>query len=137
MLKIKSKKNKCEIALLVDEEAGNRLQSGRFVPDRGSMEAHILKCLQHNYSNVAVVPFSPGVTDTIAALRALKPGIVFNATEWVDGDRCLDAAITGLLDILKLKYTGTGPVGMQLARDKALSKTIAATLDVDVPRHFC
>ncbi len=136
MPEIKSKKNKCEVALLVDDEAGRRLRSGRFAPDRGSMEAHILKCLQARYRNVAVVPFSPGVTGTIADLRALNPGIVFNATEWVDGDRSLDAAITGLLDMLKFKYTGTGPVGMQLARDKALSKTIAADLGVEVPRHF-
>ncbi len=130
------KKNKCEVALLVDDEAGRRLQSGRFAPDRGSMEAHILDCLRAHYRHVAVVPFSPGVTETIAELRALKPGIVFNATEWVDGDRSLDAAITGLLDILKIKYTGTGPAGMQLARDKALSKTIAADLGIAVPRHF-
>ncbi len=129
-------KNRCEVALLVDEETGKRLQSGRFAPDRGSMEAHLLACLQTHYRNVAVVPFSPGVTETISTLRALKPGIVFNATEWVDGDRSLDAAITGLLDILKLKYTGTGQAGLQLARDKALSKTIAADFGVEVPRHF-
>ena len=129
-------KNRCEVALLVDEETGTRLQSGRFAPDRGSMEAHILKCLQAQHKTVVVVPFNPGVTETIAALRALKPGLVFNATEWVDGDRSLDAAITGLLEILKLNYTGTGPAGLQLARDKALSKTIAANLGVEVPRHF-
>ncbi len=132
---IKAKKNKCEIALLVDDEAGRRLKSGRYTPDRGSMEAHILTCLEAHYRNVAVVPFSPGVTDTIAELRALEPGIVFNATEWVDGDRSLDAAITGLLDMLKINYTGTGPAGMLLARDKALSKTIAADLGIAVPRH--
>lgn len=132
---IKAKKNKCAIALLVDEETGRRLQSGRFAPDRGSMEAHILECLQANYGNVAVVPFSPGVTGTIAELRALDPGIVFNATEWVDGDRSQDAAITGLLDMLKFNYTGTGPAGMLLARDKALSKSIAAGLGIAVPRH--
>jgi D-alanine-D-alanine ligase len=136
MPEIKVKKIKCEVALLMDEEAGRCMQSGRFVPDRGSMEAHILKCLQAHYRNVVVVPFSPGVVETITALRALEPKIVFNATEWVDGDRSLDVAITGLLEIMKLKYTGTGPVGLQLARDKALSKTIAANLGIDVPRHF-
>jgi D-alanine-D-alanine ligase len=129
-------KNRCEVALLVDEETGGRLQSGRFVPDSGSMEAHLLKCLHAQYRNVAVVPFSSGVVATIEALRALSPGIVFNATEWVDGDRSLDAAIAGLLDMMKLRYTGSGPAGLQLARDKALSKSIVAKLDVAVPRHF-
>ena len=133
---IKAKKNNCEVALLVDQETGGRLQSGRFVPDRGSMEAHLLKCLQAQYRNVAVVPFASGVVATIEALRALRPGIVFNATEWVDGDRSLDAAIAGLLDMLKLRYTGSGPAGLQIARDKVLSKRIVAELDVAVPRHF-
>lgn len=100
------------------------------------MEAHILKCLQQRYRSVAVVPFSPAIINTVKALRALDPGIVFNATEWVDGERSLDAAIVGLLEILKLNYTGSGPAGLQLARDKALSKTIAASLGVEVPRHF-
>jgi len=136
MIRRKSKKDSCEVAILVDEEAGTLLKSGRFVPGRGSMEAHLLKCLHAQYRNVAVVPFASGVVATIEALRALRPSIVFNATEWVDGDRSLDAAIAGLLDMMKLRYTGSGPAGLQLARDKVLSKSVVAELDVAVPRHF-
>jgi D-alanine-D-alanine ligase len=127
---------RCDIALLVDEETGARLKSGRFVPDRGSVEARIHACLMEHYGRVAVVPFTRDIVATIQALRALKPELVFNLTEWLDGDRGLDAAITGLLDLLKVPYTGTGPDGMRLARDKALSKEIVAVLGVDVPRHF-
>jgi D-alanine-D-alanine ligase len=54
----------------------------------------------------------------------------------VDGDRSLDAAIAGLLDLMKLPYTGTGPDGMRIARDKALSKSIVSALGIAVPRHF-
>lgn len=122
--------------MLVDEETGARLKSGRFVPDRHSVEAYVFESLRASYRHVAIVPFDPKIVATIEALRALKPRIVFNLTEWVDGDRTLDQAITGLLDIMKLPYTGTGPDGMQLARDKALSKAIVAGLGVDVPRHF-
>lgn len=126
----------CEIALLVDEETGRRLKSGRFVPDRGSVEARVHACLSEYYGHVPVVPFTRDIVATIQELHALKPELVFNLTEWLDGDRSLDAAITGLLDLLKLPYTGTGPTGMRLARDKALSKRIVAGLGVDVPRHF-
>lgn len=124
------------IALLVDEETGTRLKSGRFVPDRGSVEARVLACLSERCGNVTVVPFTRDVVAAIQELRALKPDLVFNLTEWLDGDRSLDAAITGLLDMLRIPYTGTGPDGMRLARDKALSKDIVARLGVDVPRHF-
>jgi D-alanine-D-alanine ligase len=126
----------CNIALLVDEETGARLKSGRFVPDRGSVEARIHACLSEHYGRVVVVPFTGDIVATIQELRTLKPDLVFNLTEWVDGDRSLDAAITGLLDLLKIPYTGTGPDGMCLARDKALSKEIVAGLGVEVPRHF-
>jgi D-alanine-D-alanine ligase len=140
MLELKTAKRPdiehCTIALLVDEETGARLKSGRFVPDRGSVEARIHACLAAHYGRVAVVPFTHDIVTTIQALRALEPELVFNLTEWLDGDRGLDAAITGLLDLLKMPYTGTGPEGMRLARDKALSKAIVAGLGVDVPRHF-
>jgi D-alanine-D-alanine ligase len=127
---------RCEIALLVDEETGARRRAGHFVPDRHSVEAYVLDVLRAHYRGVEVVPFHPDVTATAAELRRLAPELVFNLTEWVDGDRSLDAAIAGLLDLMRIKYTGTGPDGMRLARDKALSKAIVAGLGVDVPRHF-
>jgi D-alanine-D-alanine ligase len=140
MLELKTAKRPdiehCNIALLVDEETGARLKSGRFVPDRGSVEARIHACLGEHYGRVVVVPFTGDIVATIQELRTLKPDLVFNLTEWLDGDRSLDAAITGLLDLLKIPYTGTGPDGMRLARDKALSKEIVAGLGVEVPRHF-
>jgi D-alanine-D-alanine ligase-like ATP-grasp enzyme len=97
------------IALLVDEETGTRSRSGRFVPERGSVEARVLAQLVEHYGDVKVVPFTRNVVATIEELRAADPEIVFNLTEWLDG--------------------------MRLARDKALSKEIVSKLGVDVPRH--
>ncbi|OGA37304.1 MAG: hypothetical protein A3G24_04615 [Betaproteobacteria bacterium RIFCSPLOWO2_12_FULL_62_13] len=126
---------RCDVALLVDDEVGVR-KSGRFVLERGSMEARIHACLSARGHAVAVVPFSPGIIATIRELRALEPRLVFNLTEWVNGDRSLDAAITGLLDMMKLPYTGSGPSGLRLARDKVLSKRIVSGLGMAAPRHF-
>src|SRR5208282_1581333 len=126
----------CGIAMLVDSETGHRNRSGRFVPDRGSVEAYVLKALRSRYRDTAVVPFGPDVYETIAELRRLAPQMVFNLTEWLDGDRRLDYAIAALLEVLKLRYTGTGPLGLQLCRDKALSKQIVGQLGIAVPRYF-
>ena len=136
MAQRKSKRERCDVAMLVDEETGVLRKSGRFVPDRGSMESHVYNALRARYPRVAVVPFGPDVVATMTVLRKLRPCIVFNLTEWVDGDRKLDHAITGLLEMMKLRYTGTGPLGMQLCRDKALSKSIVVAAGVDVPRCF-
>lgn len=132
----KATKARCDIVLLVDAEAGERKSSGLFVPERSSVEAYVLQALRAMRKQVVVVPFDAAVQPTIAELKALKPALVFNLTECVDLDRSQDAAIAGLLDLLRLPYTGTGPVGLRLARDKALSKHIVADLGVAVPRHF-
>jgi len=125
---------RCDIAVLVDVETGSDGTRG-FRPDAGSMESAVLECLRAQHHRVEIVPFDPGIDATIGRLRELDPRLVFNLTEWLDGDRRLDAAIAGVLEALKLRYTGTGPVGMHLARDKALSKAIVASLGVAVPRH--
>jgi D-alanine-D-alanine ligase len=132
----KKRPPRCDIALLVDEETGDYLRDGRFRVERHSVEAHVLSCLATQRRRVEVVPVDPAIQTTIARLRALEPRLVFNLTEWVDGDRHLDAAVAGLLDMLKLPYTGAGPDGLRLARDKALSKAVVQTLGVAVPRHF-
>ena len=126
---------RCDVAVLVDQEVGTRSTSGRFVVDAGSMEAHVVHALRARHGNVAVVPFDSAVVPTIDALRALKPRLVFNLTEWLEGDRRYDAAIAGVLEMLKLRYTGAGAEGLQLARDKALAKNIVADLGVEVAPH--
>jgi D-alanine-D-alanine ligase len=136
MTRRKTNSQRCDVAMLVDEENGERNKSGRFVLDRCGMEAHVLNALRARYLRVAVVPFGPDIVATLTELRKLGPRIVFNLTEWVASDRKLDHAIAGLLEMMKFRYTGSGPVGMQLARDKALSKHVVATAGVDVPRCF-
>src|SRR5262245_59064989 len=130
------KKNppRCDVALLVDQETGQCGPSGAFVPDAGDVEEKVARGLRRSYRHVEIVPFLPSVVETIDRLRRLKPRVVFNLTEWVDGDRTLDAAVAGLLDMMKIHYTGTGPDGLRLARDKALATRIVAGLGIPVPR---
>ncbi len=127
---------RCDVALLVDIETGARGASGKFVVDRGSVEALLYRCLRTLYRNVAIVPFDPAITPTIAELRALKPRVVFNLTEWVDGEHRLDAAITGLLELLGLRYTGSNAEALQICRNKSLSKQILARHGVRVAREL-
>jgi D-alanine-D-alanine ligase len=127
---------RCDVALLVDIETGARGASGKFVVDRGGMEALLYRCLRTLFNNVVIVPFDPAVTPTIAELRTLNPRVVFNVTEWVDGDRRLDTAITGLLELLRLPYTGSGAEALQLCRDKSLSKQIVRKRGVTVAQEM-
>lgn len=135
MRKSSSGRNGCDIALLVDEEVGERRDDGRFVIERGSMEADVLNALSARGMSARVIPFDLQITPTIEALREAKPRLVFNLTEWLGGNRRHDSSIAALLEMMGLRYTGTGPEGMHLARDKALAKRIVAETGLEVPRH--
>src|SRR5215470_10752608 len=132
----KKRQPRCDIAVLVDEETGEHRPNGGFAPEPDDVEDKVARALRRRYGRVEIVPFLPSVVETIERLRRLQPRIVFNLTEWVDGDRTLDAAVAGLLDMMRIRYTGTGPDGLRLARDKALASRIVAGLGVAVPRSF-
>ncbi len=127
---------RCAVALLVDIETGARGAKDVFVPDAGSVEAQVLNVLRRRHGDVPVVPFDPYSPAPLEVLRDLRPGIVFNLTEWIDGDRARDHEITRLLDHLRLPYTGSGAAGLQLARDKVRAKKSVAALGVAVPRQY-
>lgn len=127
---------RCDVAMLVDAEVGEWLPSGQFLLDRGSMEVKVLAMLRSRYSNVVTLPFGPDVLKSLKRLDELRPRMVFNLTEWLDGDRTLDHAIAGMLELLRLPFTGTGQIGLQICRDKGLSKQIVASVGVDVPHGF-
>ncbi len=132
----KKRPPRCDVALLVDVETGEFGRGGRFVPERDSVEHHVLRVLRRRYRAVDVVPFQSPVAETTRRLRALAPRLVFNLTEWIDGDRRQDATIARMLDKLQLSYTGTGPSGLRLARDKAQASRTVGRLGVPVPSRY-
>jgi D-alanine-D-alanine ligase len=123
------------IAVLVDAETGAFDKSGEFELERGTMEWQVVQALTRERTRIRVLPFDPQITPTVEALRVARPDLVFNLTEWVAGDRRLDSAIAGMLEMMRLRYTGSGPEAMQIARDKALAKSIVAALGVAVAPH--
>jgi D-alanine-D-alanine ligase len=124
-----------DIAVLVDAETGAFDKSGEFELERGTMEWQVVQQLTRGRASIRVLPFDAQITPTVEALRAAKPDLVFNLTEWVAGDRRLDSAIAGMLDMMRLRYTGSGPEAMQISRDKALAKSLVADLGVAVAAH--
>lgn len=125
-----------DIVLLVDEETGRRAHSGAFIVDSSSVESQVLRVLRRQHRRVVVVPYDANAIATIAALRAFNPRLVFNLTEWIDGDRSRDHVITKLLENLELPYTGTAGEGLRITRDKVRAKAVVAAFGVATPRHF-
>src|SRR3954471_18180844 len=130
----RNRDSRCSIAVLVDDEVG-AYKGAEFVVESGAMESHVVEALRDTHSEVRVIPFDPAITPTVEALRKADPDLVFNLTEWVAGDRRLDSAIAGVLDMMRLRYTGSGPDAMQIARDKALAKGIVSDLGISIAPH--
>jgi len=101
---------------------------------RESMEFHVIQALRKNGHEVKALSFGPNVRTTMDALIETAPEIVFNLTEHFEADRCKDVHITTTLELLHIPYTGTGPTGLMLCRDKAICKRILGHHRIRIPR---
>jgi D-alanine-D-alanine ligase len=64
------------------------------------------------------------VEPLVAALSHDPPDLVFNLAESFGGKSALESNVAALLNLLKLRYTGSSPAGLMLAGDKTLTKKV-------------
>ena len=67
-------------------------------------------------------------------LDALEPDVVFNLVESVAGQARLESAVAGILELWGGPYTGSGPVAMTLALDKAIARAVLRDAGVPIAR---
>ncbi|HET8775266.1 MAG TPA: hypothetical protein VFP80_15815 [Thermoanaerobaculia bacterium] len=120
------------IALLVDREV---VIPGTAQLREGRTERFAFGALKRFARKVLIKPYE-GAADLGRWIEESRPGLVFNMTEHADGDRRKDSHITAVLDAHRLPYTGPGPKGLMLCRDKAVSKIIAQRAGFTVPEFF-
>jgi D-alanine-D-alanine ligase len=120
------------VAVLVDPQ---NLVRGHVRPVKGHTDRHLLVELRRQARRVVLVPYT-GATALLQCLERTRPDVVFNLTEWVEGDRTKDGHICALLDLHGVPYTGPGPKGLMLCRDKAISKLVAEQAGFTIPRFF-
>jgi len=64
------------------------------------------------------------VEPLVAALRRNPPELVINIAESFAGKSALESNVAALLNLMKLRYTGSSPAGLIMAGDKTLTKKI-------------
>jgi len=74
------------------------------------------------------------VAGLVTRLNEIKPDLVFNLCETFGDQDSNEGNITALLVLLDIPFTGTGPVGMALRQDKALTKKVLQFHGVNCPR---
>ena len=98
----------------------------------GSVEAigTALQSLGHRTKPVCV---SDGLRPFIDHLESDRPDVVFNLCESFRGVSTGEPSIAGLLELLQLPYTGSGPMTLSLALDKPLCKTLLSGAGIPTP----
>ncbi|MBA3260823.1 MAG: ATP-grasp domain-containing protein [Gemmatimonadales bacterium] len=93
--------------------------------------ARTLRRLGHR---VSVLGVHGDVKRLITGLARRRPDLVFNLMEMFGDDVFGDIPVTGLLDLLGLRYTGSGPGELYLSQDKGLTKKLLAFEEILYPR---
>jgi len=84
----------------------------------------IAGALEPNGHTVSVLAVRDDVAALVAGLRRRQPDLVFNVLENFGGILRPDVAVSGILDAMKLPYTGSGPGELYIRQDKGLAKKI-------------
>jgi len=112
-----------------DDKYEKYVEASDWRPNRNVLEA--LQALGHE-----VIPF--GLHNKIYSLEKkiyeIKPDIVFNLLECFEGDRRHESHIAGMLELLKVPYTGCPPDSLAICRNKFYTKRILSPLKIKLPR---
>jgi D-alanine-D-alanine ligase len=69
-------------------------------------------------------PAAPPLAEFVAELEGTSPDVIFNLIEGFNGESGGEAAVTGLLTMLRLPYTGCPPLAQSLCHQKGRTKAL-------------
>ena len=92
--------------------------------------AAILRAAQHQVVGVSV----DGTPECLKTLAGLQVDLVFNLVESFGGDSTKEPNVAAYYELLGLPYTGSGPRGLSLAMDKAVTKKLLAFHGIATPK---
>jgi D-alanine-D-alanine ligase len=84
---------------------------------------------------VSILGVRDDLPKMVQGLKRRRPDMVVNLLESFGEDTSADVAVAGVLDLLRVRYTGSGPGELFLRQDKGLAKKIFAFDNILYP-HF-
>jgi D-alanine-D-alanine ligase len=102
--------------------------------DAFKTEYHVVQTLRGLGHDVKVLGVQYELQPIRQSVEEWRPHIVFNLLEEFHSITEFDQHVVSYLELLRVPYTGCNPRGLTIARDKALSKKIAAYHRIRVPR---
>jgi D-alanine-D-alanine ligase len=110
------------------------LDDGENSKDYDPVVPQVARTLRKLGHRVSVLGVHGDVKRLVAGLARRKPDLVFNLMEMFGDNVFGDIPVTGLLDLLGVDYTGSGPGELYLSQDKGLTKKLLAFEDILYPR---
>jgi D-alanine-D-alanine ligase len=110
------------------------LDDGENSKDYDPVVRQVARTLRKLGHRVSVLGVHGDVKRLIAGLSRRKPDLVFNLMEMFGDNVFGDIPVTGLLDLLGVDYTGSGPGELYLSQDKGLTKRLLAFEEILYPR---
>jgi D-alanine-D-alanine ligase len=95
----------------------------------------VADALRESGHEVSILGIWDDLRKLIDGLEERKPDLVFNLLESFGDDTGADVAVAGLLNLLKMRYTGGGPGELYLRQDKALAKKAFAFEGILYPHY--
>lgn len=98
-------------------------------------EADVIRALAslgHEVRTLGVFD-EPGLI--LEEIKAHPPDVVFNLTEHFNNRSAYDQNVASLLEMLGVRYTGSGPTGLTLCKNKGMSKEILAYHRIRFPAY--
>lgn len=96
-------------------------------------EADVMESLLRLGHSVETLAVFDSVTHIVEKLKNCAPDVVFNLSESFHHDRAHEPNLPALLELMKVRYTGSGPAALLLCKDKVLTKKVLAYHRVNVP----
>ena len=94
---------------------------------------HVEKSLGELGHQISKIPVHDRVFPLLEALKAAEPDLVFNVCETFADDYRLEVNVAALMEMAKIRFTGSGTAGLLLAQDKVLTKQLLDYHEVATP----
>ena len=120
---------KHKITILFNEEKENHETSHDEVVDQ------VANALTEGGHTVSLLGVQNNLHEMINILEEQAPELVFNLCETFDDNYYGEMYVASVLSMLNLRFTGTGPAGMALRQDKAVTKKLLAFYDIPCPQY--
>lgn len=110
-------------------------EKGR-VPTACQTEADVIRTLRNRGHEVLPLGLEDSMGPLRSALHTFQPHIVFNLLEEFAGYGDFESHIVSYLEMNRIAYTGCNSKGLQIAKDKGLTKIVLKHFGIQTPQFL-